>query len=195
MTRAPYPARSEIARHVADGPHTLTVEVIRDRRLRTSARWTLHGETLQVRAPATLPRKQLDELLDKIVARVLKERDRARRRSDADLERRARRINRAYFAGELHWHSIRWVDTMQHRLGSCTNGGSTDGVIRISDRIREWPAYVVDYVIAHELAHRRHPNHSADFWAYLARYPHTERARGFIEGFAYAQRADPDDLL
>ncbi|MCZ7554554.1 MAG: M48 family metallopeptidase [Anaerolineales bacterium] len=84
---------------------------------------------------------------------------------------------------------------MQHRLGSCTSGGSTDGDIRISEQIKEWPAYVVDYVIAHELAHRRHPNHSAEFWAYLARYPHTERARGFIEGFAYAQRADPDDLL
>ncbi len=195
MTRTPHPARPEIVRHVADGPHTLTVEVVRDRRLRTSARWTLNGETIQVRAPVTLPRKKLDELLDKIIARVLKERDRARRHNDADLERRARRINRAYFAGELGWHSIRWVDNMQHRLGSCSSGGSTDGDIRISDRIREWPDYVVDYVIAHELAHRRHPNHSADFWAYLARYPHTERARGFIEGFAYAQRADPDDLL
>ncbi|MCL4238779.1 MAG: M48 family metallopeptidase [Anaerolineae bacterium] len=195
MTRTPHSTRPEIVRQVADGPHTLTVEVVRDRRLRSSARWTLHGETIQVRAPAALPRKQLDELLDKVIARILKQRKRARSLDDADLERRARRINRAYFAGELNWHSIRWVSTMQRRLGSCTSGGSTDGDIRISERIREWPGYVVDYVIAHELAHRRHPNHSADFWAYLARYPHTERARGFIEGFAYAQRADPDDLL
>ena len=195
MTRLPRSAKPEIIRHVADGPHTLTVEVVRDRRLRTSVRWTLNGETIQVRAPAALPRKQLDELLDKVIARVLKQRKRARHLNDVDLERRARRINGTYFAGELRWHSIRWVDTMEHRLGSCTHGGSTDGVIRISDHIREWPDYVVDYVIAHELAHRRHPNHSADFWAYLARYPHTERARGFIEGFAYAQRTDPDDLL
>jgi predicted metal-dependent hydrolase len=182
-------------RRVADGPHTLTVEVIRDRRLRTSARWTLHGETIQVRVPARLRRGQVDELLDRIVARVIRQRNRALRHNDADLESRARRINRAHFAGELQWHSIRWVDNMQHRLGSCTSGGSTDGDIRISDRIREWPDYVVDYVIAHELAHRRYPDHSAGFWEYLARYPHTERARGFIEGFAYAQRADPDELL
>ncbi|MCZ7539321.1 MAG: M48 family metallopeptidase [Anaerolineae bacterium] len=195
MTRTPRSAKPEIVRHVADGPHTLTVEVVRDRRLRSSVRWTLRGETIQVRAPAALPRKQLDELLDKVIARVLKQRKRAYGLADADLERRAQHINRAYFGGELSWHSIRWVDTMQHRLGSCTSGGSTDGDIRISEQIREWPAYVVDYVIAHELAHRRHPNHSADFWAYLARYPHTARARGFIEGFAYAQRADPDDLL
>jgi ribosome-associated translation inhibitor RaiA len=95
MTRAPRPTKPEIVRRVADGPHTLTVEIIRDRRLRTSARWTLHGETIQVHAPKRLTRSQLDELLDKIIARVLKERDRARRHNDADLERRARRINRA----------------------------------------------------------------------------------------------------
>lgn len=195
MTRAPRPTKPDIVRRVADGPHTLTVEVTHDRRLRTSVRWTLNGETIRVRVPERLPSSQIDTLLDGIIARVLKQRERARRHNDASLERRARRINRAYFAGELHWHSIRWVDTMQHRLGSCSSGGSTDGDIRISDRIREWPDYVVDYVIAHELAHRRYPNHSADFWEYLARYPHAERARGFIEGFAYAQRADPDDLL
>ncbi len=195
MTRAPRPTKPDIVRRVADGPHTLTVEVTHDRRLRTSARWALHGETIRVRVPERLPPSQVDTLLDGIIARVLKQRERARRHNDASLERRARQINRAYFAGELHWHSIRWVDTMQRRLGSCSSGGSTDGDIRISDRIREWPDYVVDYVIAHELAHRRYPNHSADFWEYLARYPHAERARGFIEGFAYAQRADPDDLL
>ncbi len=57
------------------------------------------------------------------------------------------------------------------------------------------PIYVVDYIIAHELAHRKYPNHSADFWDYLSRYPHTERARGFIDGVAYAQGDDPDSLI
>jgi predicted metal-dependent hydrolase len=126
---------------------------------------------------------------------VLKQRTRARRLNDDDLEQRARQINRRYFDGELSWHTIRWVNKMAHRLGSCTSGGATDGDIRLSDRIRHWPAYVLDYVLAHELAHRKYPNHSADFWAYLARYPHTERARGFIEGIAYAQGDDPDSLI
>jgi len=195
MTRLPRSAKPEIIRHVADGPHTLTVEVVRDRRLRTSVRWTLNGETIQVRAPAALPRKQLDELLDKVIARVLKQRARARLRQYVDLQERARLINRRYFDGELSWHTIRWVDNMERRLGSCTTGGSTDGDIRISARIRAWPQYVVDYVIAHELAHRRHPDHSPAFWAMLARYPHVERARGFIEGIAFAENADADALL
>lgn len=184
-----------ITRRVEDGPFTLTVTVTRDKRLRTSARWALRDDTIAVRIPASLPPRRLDDLIDDVVARVLRQRARARRRNDGDLERRARAINRAYFGGELRWHSIRWVSNMTRRLGSCTTGGATDGDIRISDRIRHWPDYVIDYVIAHELAHRKHPDHSPAFWDYLAHYPHVERARGFIEGIAYGQDASPDDLL
>ena len=56
------------------------------------------------------------------------------------------------------------------------------GDIRISDRVKGWPGWVVEYIVAHELAHRRHPNHSKDFWALVNRYPKTERARGFLMG-------------
>ncbi len=185
----------EIVRQVSDGPYTLTVTVTRDARLRKSVRWTLHEQTIHVRAPQQLSVHALDDVLDEIVAQVLRQRARARKQNDAELEARARALNRRYFDGELRWHTIRWVNNMQRRLGSCTHGGATDGDIRISARIKHWPRYVVDYVIAHELAHRKFPDHSAEFWAYLARYPHTERARGFIEGVAYAEGAEPDALL
>lgn len=195
MARKPDSPPAEIVRRVPDGAQTLVVEVTRDRRLRKSVRWTLKQETIQVRAPENLPPKQLENLLDDIIKRVLKQRARARKQNDTDLEARAREINERYFDGALQWHTIRWVSNMNKRLGSCTEGGSTDGDIRISDRIKLWPRYVVDYVIAHELAHRQYPNHSPDFWAFLARYPHTERARGFIDGIAYAEGSDPDALI
>jgi len=96
-------------------------------------------------------------------------------------------INRKHFNGVLRWNSIRWVNNMQCRLASCTRGGNTDGEIRISARIKDWPGWVVDYVIAHELMHRRHPNHSQSFWDELSSaYPLTERARGFIHGMGFA---------
>lgn len=182
-------------RQVKDGPHTLTVEITRDRRLQKSVRWTVSADTVQVRAPVHLETSQLDRMVDDIIARVLKTRASARRRNDNDLETRARRLNRTCFDNELSWHTIRWVNNMQRRLGSCTTGGTTDGDIRISDRIKQWPDYVIDYVVAHELAHRKHPNHSPAFWEYLARYPYHERARGFIDGIAFAQGEDPDSLL
>jgi predicted metal-dependent hydrolase len=83
---------------------------------------------------------------------------------------------------------------MEKRLGSCTNGGPTDGHIRISDKIKNWPDWVVDYVIAHELVHRAHSNHSKEFWYMLtAGYPLTERARGFIKGVGFTEGTDYGD--
>jgi hypothetical protein len=84
---------------------------------------------------------------------------------------------------------------MRKRLGSCTTGGPTDGDIRISDRIKGWPRWVVDYVVAHELAHRKYQNHSQEFWAYVNRYPKAERARGFILGLAFQLGEDAEDWL
>lgn len=191
----PRPPRTEIVRRIEDGATILDVHVTWDRRLRASARWTLKDETIYVRVPSHLSDVQVDNLVDDVVERVLAARRRARNRNDHELETRARAINRQYFDGRLRWHTIRWVSNMKYRLGSCSDGGSTDGDIRISDRIKRWPDYVVDYIIAHELAHRKHANHSPEFWDYLARYPHTERARGFIEGIAYAEGQDPDDLI
>jgi hypothetical protein len=46
------------------------------------------------------------------------------------------------------------------------------------------PAYVLDYVILHELAHLLAPGHGPDFWRLLKAYPRTERARGYLEGVA-----------
>lgn len=178
-----------------EGDVTLSVEVRRDRRLRKWARWTLHDDHLVVRVPAGIRQADIDRLVGEITAKVARQRRRALRQRDEDLEKRARAINRAHFGGEVTWHTIRWVSNMNKRLGSCTSGGSTDGDIRISTRIRQWPAYVIDYVIAHELAHRKHPNHSPAFWEFVSRYPQTERARGFIEGVAFAEQADADAWL
>jgi predicted metal-dependent hydrolase len=104
-------------------------------------------------------------------------------------------INKKYFGGDIQWNAIRWVSNMTNRLGSCTNGGSTDGHIRLNDKIINWPQWVVDYVIAHELVHRLHSNHNKEFWRYLTEsYPRTERARGFIQGVGFAEGIQFEDI-
>jgi predicted metal-dependent hydrolase len=40
------------------------------------------------------------------------------------------------------------------------------------------------------LAHLLAPGHGRDFWALVAAYPLTERARGFLDGVAAAARLD-----
>ena len=66
---------------------------------------------------------------------------------------------------------------MSSRWGSCTPG---DGSIRVSTRLAPFPAWVLDYVLVHELAHLAAPDHSPRFWALVNRYPMAERARGYL---------------
>ncbi len=49
------------------------------------------------------------------------------------------------------------------RWGSC----STSGTISFSWRLAFAPLDVLRYVVMHELAHRRHMDHSPEFWAYV----------------------------
>ena len=173
----------------------LTVEIVRDGRLRTRIHWEWNGNHVRIRAPRRVQRRQLDQHVAEIIEEVKQRRAKVRARADTDLEALARKINRTYFDGEIAWHSIRWVSNMRKRLGSCTVGGPTDGDIRISDQIKGWPQWVIEYVVAHELAHRKHANHSKEFWAYVSRYPKAERARGFIMGIAFQMGEDAEDLL
>lgn len=179
---------SEDVRQVSDGQGTtLTVRVRRDKRLRKSVRASFEGGEVLVRVPPRAPTDQLDDIIDGLVEKLLNQRARSKALEDDYLAQRADTLNRKYFGGQLSWNSIRWVSNMRRRLGSCTNGGPTDGDIRISERIKDWPEWVIDYVIAHEIVHRAHPNHSKAFWEMLARYPLTEKARGFVEGVSFAE--------
>jgi hypothetical protein len=180
---------------IQNAEDSITVDVVRDGRLRSRIHWEWDGDHVRVRVPRHLPQREIDRQVAEIVADVKHRRSLVRARSDAELETIARQINRECYGGELAWHSIRWSTNMRTRLGSCTVSGPTSGDVRISDRLKDWPPWALAYVVAHELAHLRFPSHSKDFWAYLNRYPLAERARGFLMGIAFRAGQDTDDWL
>ncbi len=171
------------------------VIVRRDKRLKKSSRWQPQPDgSILLRVPYHLRKTQLEQILKQITRRLEKQEKLAERRTDAELQERAEYLNKKCFGGHIQWRAIRWVNNMNTRLGSCTNGGATDGHIRISDKIKDWPQWVIDSVIAHELVHRLHADHSPEFWQTLTEgYPLTERARGFVMGIGFAQGQSYED--
>jgi len=83
--------------------------------------------------------------------------------------------------------TIRWVGNQARRWGSCT---SSTGDIRISNRLRTIPDWVLDATIVHELAHLVHPDHSPAFHRVADRYPRQQDAAIFLEGYALGLSRD-----
>jgi predicted metal-dependent hydrolase len=141
--------------------------------------------------PARFTRAQEREWVQRMVAR-LSAQDRRRRPSDAELMDRATDLSRRYLGGLTQPVSVTWVANQNSRWGSCT---PADRTIRLSTRLQGMPSWVIDYVLVHELAHLVEQGHGPRFWALLRSYPRTERARGYLDGFAAARelRIGDDD--
>lgn len=173
-----------------------TIEVRRSARRRRTVSAYRDGDKIIVLMPARLPKadqeRWVTEMVERVRLREAKLRERGPRASDDALLMRACELTRQYLGGGHPLPiSVRWSSNMAHRWGSCT---SADAAIRISDRLRPMPAWVIDYVLIHELAHLTVPGHGADFWALANRYPRTERARGYLEGITAATQLPSESL-
>jgi predicted metal-dependent hydrolase len=159
------------------------VEVRRStRRRRTVSAYRAEDGTVVVLLPARMSRAEEQEWVEVMLARVERS-ERRRQPSDADLERRAAQLSERYLEGLARPRTVRWATNQGQRWGSCT---PADGSIRLSARLQGMPAWVVDYVLVHELAHLLESGHTPTFWRLVERYPKAERARGFLEGVALA---------
>lgn len=74
------------------------------------------------------------------------------------LEKRAQEM-------ELWPKKIRFK-SLRSQWGNC----SARGTITLNWRLAVFPERLWDYVVVHELAHLRHPNHSDEFWALVEKY-------------------------
>ena len=71
---------------------------------------------------------------------------------------------------------VRIVDS-RYRWGSCTVRDN----INLNWRLIKAPIFVIDYVIAHELAHLLEPNHTPRFWNIVkTQAPTVDRARSWL---------------
>lgn len=148
------------------------------------------GGRIVVAIPDRFTRAQEKEWVERMVAR-LERREARRKPSDARLAERAHELDRRYLDGQGAPASVQWSSRQRKRWGSCT---PADRSIRLSTRLQGMPEWVVDYVLVHELVHLLHPHHDADFWAVVARYPHHERAKAFLDGVAWADQVPAPEV-
>ncbi len=163
------------------------VEVRRSKRRRRTVSAYRDGDRIVVLIPASMSRKQEAEWVDSMVAR-LERSERRKKPSDDQLLKRARQLSDDYLGGLAQPDSVRWVTNQTSRWGSCTPG---DRSIRLSDRLQGMPSWVVDYVLVHELAHLIEHGHNDSFWGWVDRFPHAEKAKGFLQGYSAGARLEP----
>jgi predicted metal-dependent hydrolase len=84
-----------------------------------------------------------------------------------------------YFLEKTGLTIRRWrLSSAVTRWGSCTS----DGNIMLNWRLIHFSPMVIDYVIAHELAHLREMNHSQDFWTEVQQlYPDYHTAKQMLQ--------------
>ncbi len=182
---APVPARP--------GAHDLPpVEVRRSARRRRTVTAFRDGGTVVVCIPADFTRAQERVWVDRMVTKLA-----------AQDQRRVPATTRSHAAPPSSAPATSAGGRGPPACGGWPTrppGGApphhADGTIRLSDRLQGMPSWVVDYVLVHELAHLLEHGHGDRFWELVDAYPRTERARGYLEGFATARDlpiADVDD--
>lgn len=147
------------------------VEIVRSARRKRTIQASFVEGRIRVLVPAGLKPEEERLHVERMVARLTRKRElRA-----VDLAVRAQRLAQRY---NLPMPArIEWSDRQLERWGSCT---FSDRSVRISSRLVNMPAWVLDYVIVHELAHLAVPRHSSAFKELVARYELGERAEGYL---------------
>ena len=159
---------------------TLELKVVRKRVKNINAR--LHGKTLSVSAPHRVSVRELNETIVEL-ARKLVRRSRADAlNSEGGAEALVQKIA-ACFPDPPDVNEVRFVTNQTSQWGSYS---PQTGIVRLNAALRQMPPWILEAVVAHELAHIFYLDHSPEFWELVRSVcSRTDRARAFLEGVTW----------
>ncbi len=140
----------------------------------------LHGgSTLSVSAPARMPHEELEPVIHELARKLLRRAHAGRVNGQEDALALARKVARR-FSEPPSVNGVVFVTTQRSRWGSYTPKTRT---VRLNAVLLQMPRWVLEAVVAHEIAHAVHADHSPAFWGLLRRVcPETDRAEAFLDG-------------
>ena len=168
----------------------LSVLLVRSSRKTLAVQIRADG-TVIARAPLRMPKDRILCFLSekaswiRMQQGIMQEREKMRQQArihldaaqEKELRERARSVlaqRTAYFARQIGVTYGRiTVRDQKTRWGSCSQAGN----LNFNFRLILAPPEVLDYVVVHELCHRRQMNHSAQFWQEVAQVLPDYRAR------------------
>jgi predicted metal-dependent hydrolase len=161
------------------------IVVIRSHRRKKNVSAYRQGGRIVVSIPARMSKADERAMVPEMVAKIRAQEAEATM-SEESLQIRAGQLL-TEFAPEIVIRpaSVNWR-AMRERWGSCT---SLDRSIRISDRLKGAPGYVLDYVLFHEAIHLEHFDHGEQFKQLLARFPLEAQAEAYLQGYEAAENA------
>lgn len=151
----------------------ITYQWIRSRRKTIAIQIDREGQVI-VRTPYGITKRQVEEFLDEKKDWILQTRQRVEKRKTEQIPiseevrregiERAKRIfpeRTAYFAKRMgvDYGGIT-IREQKTRWGSCSSKGN----LNFNWKLVLLDPELLDYVVVHELAHRREMNHSVAFW-------------------------------
>ncbi len=151
----------------------ITYQWIRSRRKMIAIQIDREGQVI-VRTPYGITKRQVEEFLDEKKDWILQTRQRVEKRKTEQIPiseevrregiERAKRIfpeRTAYFAKRMGVDYGRiTIREQKTRWGSCSSKGN----LNFNWKLVLLDPELLDYVVVHELAHRREMNHSKNFW-------------------------------
>jgi predicted metal-dependent hydrolase len=161
------------------------IVVVRSTRRKKNISAYRQGGRIVVSIPARMSKADEREMVPQMVAKI-RAQEAAATMSEESLHIRVDELL-TELAPEISLRpsAITWR-AMRERWGSCTG---TDRTIRISDRLKGAPEYVVDYVLFHEAIHLQYFDHGPEFKALLARFPLEDQAEAYLSGYEAAENA------
>jgi hypothetical protein len=175
---------SEFPETITVGEQTLTLKVERKAVKNINAR--LRGQALSVSVPLRVPRDQVLPAINDLALRLLRRVASRSANAETDVLEIAQRVAER-FPVPPKVAAVQFSTQQTSCWGSYSTRTRT---VRLNAGLRRMPRWVLEAVIAHELAHAIHADHSPAFWQLLRSVdPQSARAEDFLAGVSWlAQR-------